>query len=44
VANLYRRKRPLSFSPGKEKASKEKAKAMEPSDDDDLGLEEKSGE
>jgi hypothetical protein len=44
VANIYRRKRPLSFSPGKEKASKEKAKAVEPSDDDDLGLEEKSDE
>jgi hypothetical protein len=42
VARLYRRSRPLSFSSGKEKASGEDAKGVEPSADDDLGLEEKS--
>jgi flagellar biosynthesis/type III secretory pathway M-ring protein FliF/YscJ len=45
VARLYRRNRPLSSSPKKEKASGgEEAKDMEPSGDDDLGLEETSGE
>jgi hypothetical protein len=45
VARLYRRKRPLSFSfSKKEKTAGGEAKDMEPSADDDLGLEEKSGE
>jgi hypothetical protein len=44
VARLYRRSRPVSFSPKKEKAGREEAKGVEPSDDDDLGLEETSGE
>jgi flagellar biosynthesis/type III secretory pathway M-ring protein FliF/YscJ len=44
VAKLYRRGRPLSYAPGKEKAAGEEAQGVEPSGNDDLGLEEKSGE
>jgi hypothetical protein len=44
VARLYRRNRPFSRPGKKEKAAGEKAGVVEPSDDDDLGLEEKSGE
>jgi flagellar biosynthesis/type III secretory pathway M-ring protein FliF/YscJ len=44
VARLYHRKRPLSYSPGKEKPAGEETKGVEPSGDDDLGLEEKSEE
>jgi Na+-transporting methylmalonyl-CoA/oxaloacetate decarboxylase gamma subunit len=41
VARFYRRDRPFSSSFNKEKTSKEEAGAAEPSDSDDLGLEEK---
>lgn len=44
VAKLYRRSRPFSYAPGNEKAAGKKAKGVEPSADDDLGLEETSGE
>jgi hypothetical protein len=44
VARLHRVNRTLSPFPKKKKAAREEAKGIEPSADDDLGLEERSAE